>query len=358
MMTYKGLNRRLFVGLVAILGVACGGGDGGVGGTTPDATATDEVAGTPTSEPTGDGTEAMEAIPIRVSTLNFPSLVASIPPIIQDQGFDTKHGLDLTVEPFADIGAFYAAQTNGSVDAGVGGVSVYAGLVEEGADMQIVSSYVGLEPLLLITGDPDIRSVEDLEGRSVAATVASAEYQILAIYARSKGLDLEQDVTLVNGSPADVRSQLEAGRVDAGMLWEPGAALALSDNPDYTVILNGHEAWQELTGERGWELVWAMQRSYIEENPEAVDRFIDALKEAVEWLFDNPEEAAGLMEEASGMPADQFVEVLDQGRVDYDVRPAWEAGVKSSLMTHFQEAVDAGFLDSMPADDIVYEPSS
>lgn len=355
------IRRRLWLllALMALLLGACGGTDGG---TEPNGAAADD-AETPTAEATddeteADGTDTAEVIPITVGSLNFPSLVVPIPPIIKDQGFDTKHGLEVTIESFADIGAFYASQVNGSVDASVGGVNVYQRLVGEGADIQITNTYVGLAPLLVITGDPEIQSIEDLKGKSIAATVASAEYQILAIYARSKGVNLEEDATLVNASPADVRSQLQAGRVDAGMMWEPGAALALGDNPDYRIIFNGQEAWEELTGERGWELVWSMQRSFIEENPEVVDRFIAALQDAVEWLFDNQEEAAAIMEEASGMPADAFIDVLNQGRVDYDILPAWEEDVRASLVTHFREAVDNGFLESMPPDDLIYDPNS
>lgn len=355
-------KRWVWASLVSILllTAACGSSDDGSDGETePPASETDQEPGSEAPEPTEASTsEAMETIPISITTLNFPSLVVAIPPIIKDQGFDTANGLDLSIEPFGDIGAFYAAQTNGSVDAGVGGVTVYQNLSNQGADMQIVATYVGLDGMLVITGDPNIQSIEDLRGKTIAATVASAEYQILAIYALSQGLDLENDATVVNASPADVRTQLQAGRVDAGMMWEPGAALALGDNPDYRIIFNGADAWDELTGESGWELVWAMQRSFLEEHPEAADRFIAALQDAAEWLYANPDEAAALMEEASGMPADAFKEVLDQGRVDYNIQPAWEADIRASLLTHFEQAVESGFLDSMPPDDIIYDPNS
>lgn len=364
-MVAGGTRIRLWSSLfvLAFFVAACSVGEQGASETTEGATDTTAAVDTTvtTDGPTtteGEEPEAGDPIPITIGSLSFPSLVVPIPPIMEAQGIDAEHGLDVTIEPFADIGAFYAAQTNGSVDVSVGGPNVYQRLIGEGADIQIISTYVGLKPLLVITEDPEIESIDDLAGKSIAATVASAEYQILAIYANSKGVDLEQDATLINGSPADVRTQLEAGRVDAGMLWDPGAALALQDNPDYRIIFNGDDAWRELTGQRGYELVWGMQRSFIQEHPEAVEAFIAAVQESVDWLFDNPEQAAPIMEEASGMPADLFIEVLNQGRVDYDVRPAWEEEVRSSLVTHFERAVEAGFLESMPPEDIIYEPSS
>lgn len=356
------LRLWLSVLVLAVLAAACGGGNqGGDAGAAGDSGTTGGTdAGGASTEAAGEeGTEeaAAEPIPMRVSSLSFPSLVPVIPAIIEAQGFDADHGLDLSIEPFADIGAFYAATTTGQVDAGVGGPTVLQNLANEGADIQIVSTFATLEPLLVITANPEITSLEDLRGRSLAATVGSAEFQTLAVYARSLGLDLERDVTLVNGSPADVRTQLEAGRVDAGMLWEPGASLALADR-DYSIILNGAEAWEEMTGERGWELLWAMQRSFIEEYPEAPEAWIAAQQDAVDWLFANPEEAAALMEEATGMPPDAFQTVLDQGRVDYEILPAWEPEVRSSIETHFHAAVDNGFLQSLPPDDIIYEPGS
>jgi NitT/TauT family transport system substrate-binding protein len=305
-----------------------------------------------------DVPEDVEPVTVTVSSLGFPSLVAVLPPLIQEHGIDANHGINLEINSFADIGGFYAAKAQGAVDGGVGGPTVFQGLVAEGADLQIVASYVGLRPLVLVTADPDIESITDLEGRSLAATVGSAEFQVLAMYASSEGIDLTQDTTLVNASLPDVRTQLEAGRVDAGMFWEPAASLGLTANEDWRVILNGDDAWTELTGEKGWELVWALQRSFIQQNPEVVDRFIAMLQEAVEFLFANPEEAGRVMEEATGMPADAFVAVLNEGRLDYDVQPAWDPEIRSNIQTMLEMSVEHGFSDQLPPDDFIYEPDA
>lgn len=370
-MTFRGVFKFWLLVLGLSLAVAaCGNGGEATqdAGEEPDDTqaeeddADDAQGDEEVDEEEEDGEQAAgesaDPIPLQVNSLSFPSLVPVISEIIAAQGFDADHGLELTIQPFADIGPFYAALTTGQVDAGVGGPTVVQNLVSEGADVQIISTFATLEPLLVISADPEIQSLEDLRGRSLAATVASAEFQTLAVIARSQGLDLEEDVTLVNASPADVRTQLEAGRVDAGMLWEPGASLALQDGDDYEVILNGADAWEELTGEQGWELVWAMQRPFIEENPEAPEAWIAAQRDAVEWLFSNPEDAAQIMEEATGMPPDAFQTVLEQGRVDYEIQPAWEPDIRSSIERHFQEAVDNDLLESLPDDDIIFDPGS
>lgn len=323
------------VAVLALLASACGD-DGG----TPAA-----------------GEDPDELIPIRIPTLTFPSLTAVLPPLIEAQGIGERHGFDVQVERFGDVGALHAAATVGSIDAVVGGPNVLHQHAEEGAAIKAVATYAGLKSMLVITGDPEIQSVEDLRGRSIAATLASAEYQILSIYALSKGIDLTEDATLVNAAPPEVRTQLEAGRVDAGLVWEPGATLALAGG-NFEIVLRGDQAWEDLTGQKGWELLWGMQEEYLQTYPEVVEPFVAMLQEAVEFMHENPEVAGEVMEEATGMPAEAFMDVLEQGRIDYDVRPAWEDDVRPTIERHWEEALEHGFAETLPDDDFIYDPSA
>lgn len=353
---------RTVIVVLLCLGVlaACAGGEQ----ESPTTTAEDQTAEGQTAEDatTGEGEPAGgdpddEPIPIRIGNLGFPSLVAPIPAIIEEHGIDEEVGLDMELSYHTEIGPYQAAFATDQVDGLVSGPHILHGLHLDGVPLQVVSSYVGLDPMVVVTADEEIDSVEDLVGRSLAATVASSEFDALSLYALSKGIDLVEDTDLVNAAPAEVRTQLEAGRVDAGLLWEPGATLALTDNEDYRVILNGAEAWEELTGSNGWELVWILRQDFLEEHPEAAERWVAALQRAVELLYDDHPEAGRLMEEATGMPAEAFESVLEGGRVNYDVRPAWEPEVRETIWSHFELAVDMGVQEELPDESVIFDPS-
>jgi ABC-type nitrate/sulfonate/bicarbonate transport system substrate-binding protein len=97
----------------------------------------------------------------------------------------------------------------------------------EGVPISIAATWAPLTILSVITGDPAIKSLADLKGKSMAGDMGSSEYQITSIYSRKLGLVMGNDVTVVQAAPAVARAQLQAQRVDAAMLWEPTTTLRL-----------------------------------------------------------------------------------------------------------------------------------
>jgi len=210
--------------------------------------------------------------------------------------------------------------------------------------------------LVIITAKPEIKSVADLKGKTLAADMGSQQYQTVAIYGRSKGLTLGTDVTVVQASFALARTQLAAGRVDAAMVIEPIATMMLKENPGYRMIFNGGSAWKELTGEEGWELVVPLREDFIKRHPGAVKQWIAALQDVQSYIKQNVDEADAIVARTVKLPPGIFKEAIASGRWVVDVRPAWEARERRSIWDMFERAVAAKYLEKLPDEAIIYAP--
>ncbi len=305
----------------------------------------------------GTGEAAEPLLRVNMARLSFPSTVAILTDIVKDQGLDRKHAIDLEPRSFGALSAFYAAKATGEVDAGVGGPLVYQKMRLEGAPLKIIATFLDMTSEVVITRDPTIRSLTDLKGKTIAADVASSEYQTLSVVAKSKGLMVGKDVTVVPAGPPLARSQLAADRVDAIMTWEPTATLVMRDNPRNRIIWNAREGWREMTGKDGWLLVMSAHEDFIRRHPEAVARLVAAYQDGVRFMRANPEEADRIVVRTLNLPAGAFKEMLLGPRLVFDVRPTTDPAVRDAIWEVIKVAAGEGFFKQPPTDQsVIYTP--
>lgn len=304
------------------------------------------------ADPTDDGSS--QRFSLNAGTLNFPSLVSPIPAIIEAQELDKENGFHIELTRFSAISAYYAALATGEVDVIAGGPDIAQNLFLQGAEIQIVGSLANMSPMVVVSRNPKVRSVEDLKGHSLAATVGSSEFQILSIVAEASEIDLRNDVHLIDAEPPLVLAQLDRGRVDAGLIWGPHVALAQTEHPEYRVILEGARAWEELTGRRGVELALLMTNKVLETHPDAADRWIAAVKAAVDFIEQEPDAAARIVKEATGLEESIFLRGIELGRIVYEVRSSSDPQLRETLRDMFRRSVVGGFNEREPRDEIFY----
>jgi len=300
---------------------------------------------------------AQDRVKVKVAALTLPVFNPIIVNLMKEKGIDARHGLEMDVKAYPSIAAFYAALATGEVDTTVvGGPTVFQKMRNEGVPLKIVATIVPQSELVIITAKPEVKSLLDLRGKTLAADMGSQQYQTVAIYGRSKGLTLGTDVTVVQASFALARTQLAAGRVDAAMVIEPIATMMLKENASYRMIFNGGAAWKELTGEEGWELVVPLREDFIKRHPAAVKPWIAALQEVQAYIKQSVDEADGIVARTVKLPPGIFKEAIASGRWVVDVRPAWEPRERKSLWDMFERAVAARYVEKLPDDAIIYAP--
>ncbi len=299
---------------------------------------------------------AEQPVRVTMARLSFPSHVALFLDIVKDQGFDRKHGIDMELRSFGAVSAFYAAQATGEADGGIAGPLVLQKMRLEGAPMRTIATCVDMTSEVVIARDPSIQSLADLKGKTIAADVASSEYQILSVVAKAKGMVMGKDVTVVPAGPPLARTQLAAARVDAAMTWEPSATLTLRDHPGNRIIWNARQGWREMTGKDGWLLLMTMHAGFIQRNPQVVPRVVAAFQDAARFMKTNPDEADRIVSKSLNLPPGIFKDMVMAPRVVFDVRPAWDPATKESIWEMFKVAVGEGYIKEMPDPAIIYTP--
>lgn len=261
------------------------------------------------------GAPAQEPVRVRVANLGFPSHTGLIINVLKDRGFDKKHGLNIEIGVYGTINAYYGSLASGETDVLAGGPLVFQKMRLEGVPVKMISSLVDMTSLSVITKDPAIKSINDLKGKTIAADMGSAEYSVLNLYAKRKGITLGKDITVVQAGPPLVRTQLAADRVEAGMTWEPTATLTMRDNAGYRIILNGKQAWQELTGKDGWLLAIGAREDFIAKNAAALPRLVAAFEEASRYMRSNADESDKIIQQALKFPPGAFKDMILAPRV-------------------------------------------
>jgi ABC-type nitrate/sulfonate/bicarbonate transport system substrate-binding protein len=298
---------------------------------------------------------SQEAIKVKIARLAFPSLTTLMVDVVKDQRLDRKHGIDLEPQSFGAVSAYYAALATGEVDMLPAGPHVLQKMRLEGVPIRAALTFARLNALAVITGDPSVRTITDLKGKSIAADIGSSEYQILALYGRSQGVVFGKDVTVVQAGPPLARTQLQAKRVDAAMTWEPSATLTLRDNPEYRTILTGDTAWKQIAKSDGWELILAVRDDFLKRSPQAIPRLQRMFQEGAQFIRTNTDAADRIVAGTVKLPPGVLKEAVASGRLVYDIQPAWE-GERAVIWDMFKVAVDIGYLPKLPDEGAIYKP--
>ncbi len=292
---------------------------------------------------------------IKVGSLTLPVFAPIVLNIMKAKGFDAKNGFELEVVTYPAFPAYYAGLATGEVDTLIGGPTFFQKLRLEGVPIKIVATGATLSDLLVLTADPAIKTLADLKGKQIAADMGSGQYQILAIYAASKGLDLKKDITIVNANFAVARAQLAAGRVEAAMVIEPIATMMMRENPKLAAVFEANKAWKELTGSEGWELVYAMREDSIKRVPAMPKMFLAALQDVSAFLKSSPDEADKIASETVKLPPGVLKEAVASGRWAFDAKPAW-GDERKVIWNMLERAVEAGFHPKVPDEGFIYAP--
>jgi NitT/TauT family transport system substrate-binding protein len=301
------------------------------------------------------GKAAPERPKIRAGSLTLPVLNPIIVNILKDRGFDAKHGFDMEIKPYPSISAFYAALATGEVDTLIGGPIVLQKMRNEGARVKIAATGLRLSDLVIVTSNPGVKSFADLKGKQLAADMGSQQYQVVSLYARSKGLNLGSDVTVVNANFGLARSQLAAGRVEAAMVIEPIATMMLRENKDLRMIFNGSSAWKEMTGRDGWQLVVAVHEDFVKRQPDGTRRLIAALQDVAGFIRTNTDDADRIAAQSVKLPAGVLKDAVQGKRWEFEVLPAW-TGERKAIWDMFERAVGGKYIDKLPDEGIIYTP--
>jgi ABC-type nitrate/sulfonate/bicarbonate transport system substrate-binding protein len=298
---------------------------------------------------------AQEKLPI--VTFPFPSLANITADIILGKEFDKASGFKAEPISYGTGGALWAGVAKGEIPTHSMSPFQLQKMRSDGVPLALYASLVQMSSLQVITRNPKMQKFADLKGNSFAATVGFAEFDYLTIYAKRLGFNLKNDVTIVNATTSLAQAQLEAGRVDAIMAWEPSATMILEKNKDARVILTGDQAWKHVTGAPGWQLLLFARTDYLEKNPGALPRFLKMYQDVANFINKNPDEADALISSnkfaSKNIPAGTIAAAVRAKRLVMDVQPSWEPETNKRIWEMLQIGVAEGYIPTLPSKDAV-----
>ena len=225
------------------------------------------------------GQSASKPIPIRMSTQPQPSWLQYT---AKELGLFEKVGLAPTYLKFlAGVQLIGAVQGN-SLDIATPGVSPFSAGLAQGLNWRVVGwdDTVPFGEGFVARADTNIKTLEDLKGRTVGVTRGSTSYYGLIAALRSKGIS-RNDVKLLILDPPGQLAALQNKNIDAAAVWQPWIEKMKTDVGARLIGMEGDYGVYTAVA------VIAVREQFLKENPEAVKRYLTAMVMAYDHIKKN-----------------------------------------------------------------------
>ena len=204
--------------------------------------------------------------------------------VAEKKRFFINNGLDVNIEEHIYSGGILKGIVAGDLDLGTTMEVSFAidDLVDKG-DMKIISVIAKSDRTELIARkDHGIEKVSDLKGKKVGVTPATNAEFFLGEFLIFNNLILS-DIKVVYLSPPDLVLAITYGSIDAAITWTTNVYPIVAALGDNAII------WSAQSGQSSnWILV--ASENFIEKSPEAIERFVQAIVDAEEYVQENDQE--------------------------------------------------------------------
>ena len=264
--------------------------------------------------------------------------------IADEQGFDTDHGVDIKLVEFSTDQDLESGFASGKFQAANNANNTLIRLADLGLDYKIVlMEDVSLEADAVLSCNPDIQSIEDVEGAKVAFEEFSVSDVLFRYALNEAGVDFESlDYTPIPAS--DAGTAAVAGRVDVAVTYEPYLQAAVEEGDNCEIIYTAGENPGLISD------ALAINSEFAESDPEAVTGVLQAWGDAIDYYNENTADAQAIIAENVGSKPQELattfkgVELFDlQQSVDY-----LESDYETLWNDIRQIMVDQGQIESEP----------
>ncbi len=232
--------------------------------------------------------------------------------------------------------------SGGSLDAGFMGVGPAVTGVTKGVGYKIFTNLSGQEHGIM-TNDESIQSFDDLIGSSkqiALVNIGSFQHIILALALETPGYPPHaMDANIVAMAHPDGMAALESGNVACHLTSSP-YIFKEREETNLHEIKDVSDAW----GVEGSFIVGVASEKIHDENPELYQALCDAIKEAIDYMNDSPEEAAKLTCEFDGNSVEDELAYIEKSNYTIETKGLFEL---ASFMarTEFIETAPGSYED-------------
>ena len=209
------------------------------------------------------------------------------------QGFFKAEGLDVKIVPGRGSSDAVTKIASGAADVGFGGISALMMAAAESKSpvpvKAVMSLYSNQPDALFTRADSNIKTLKDMEGKTVAMPTFSSSNALWPVVLKKNGVDAEK-VKVIKTDPATLAPMLAQGRVDATINWvtvAPAFSAVLKQASKELAVL----PWTRfgLDG-YGWSVL-ASDKT-MKERPDVLKRYLRALNKSITFSIEQPQKAA------------------------------------------------------------------
>ncbi len=231
----------------------------------------------------------------KIRVAYFLNINHAVPIIGMEKGtFENQIGNNTVIEPILfDAGPQVIESIfAGSIDiAYVGpGPAINGFLKSEDHNVKILSGAASGGASFIVHPNSKIESVADFEGKRIAAPqIGNTQDISLRTYLSENGLKPAEkggSVIVLNISNPDIYTLFAKGDIDAAWVPEPTATI-LVQQLDGKRLFNEEELWPD---NRFASVLLIAREEYVKQNPEIINKWLEAHKQTVDWINSNPEQ--------------------------------------------------------------------
>ncbi|MFY7917155.1 MAG: aliphatic sulfonate ABC transporter substrate-binding protein [Rubrivivax sp.] len=237
-------------------------------------------------------------------------------------GLLSKQGLEVKMTPFPAGPAMLPALAAAEIDiAWMGEFPAVTGYSNAMPIEILMMERLDFTNVRLVAApNSGITNVQGLKGKRVAVSVGSTSHNHLLRALAQAGLK-QEDVTLVNLTPANMPPAFVAGQVDAAFTWEPN--IGLMEKAGGTVIATTRSLGMITGG------IWVARQAFTRENPETVQAFLRAWREAQRAYAANPQTVRQFEAKRVNQTPQEFDELIARQTASH---PSFEALLTADFM--------------------------
>lgn len=283
------MKRVMSLGLSLALAISLAACSGSVSEAVSSASATAESTAAPEAE--------APVATFRIAGLKGPTTMGMVKLMSDAEAGETHQDYQVTMYGAAD--EVVPLLVKGDIDLAAIPANLAANLYNQTEGKVQVAAINTLGVLYVVTTGDDVKSVEDLKGKTVYSTGkgTTPEY-VLNYILKENGIDPEKDLTVEYKSEAtEVAAALQAADEGAiAVLPQPYVTAAQSQIEGLNVALNLTEEWNKVSTDSDLVTgVLVASTEFIEQNEAAFEEFLKDYQASIEWVNSNTADAAELV---------------------------------------------------------------
>jgi NitT/TauT family transport system substrate-binding protein len=226
---------------------------------------------------------------------------------LESMKFLEKQGLEVEYIKFADVNAPTRAIVAGAIDVAFGASAAGAlNIAADGVPIKIILATQIAEVRFAVLESSPIKSLADFKGKKVGMSPPGSATHAIAVALLEGNYGLKpSDYSVVPGNEPRLAQFLAQGEVQASALR--GMTVAqISDEVKLRVLGSYVDEWKKLTKGSAAPVIGMgiVHSDYLAKNPEAVVKFVLAMKETTDWGAKNPARVAEILQQAANMKPD------------------------------------------------------